>query len=134
MAKIIFKRPNEYFNFFRNYALMIDSKKVGEIHRGEEKSINISPGLHEVYAKVDWGRSKKISINVADNKSIYLKVTSMKYCNLLGQLVLISFFVYIVLQLIFGFKYAELVFAPTGLYTIYYILFKYNEYLIIKEM
>ena len=48
----------------RNYRVLIDGNEVAKISNGADISIPVSPGKHVIQLKIDWGRSKKIEVNI----------------------------------------------------------------------
>jgi len=72
-------RINEYSAVFRSYKIYIDEVCHGKIKVGETQEFEIGNGSHTVYAKLDWGRSNKLCVNVSDS-IVDLEVG----CNLAG--------------------------------------------------
>jgi hypothetical protein len=57
----------------RAYKVMIDGQEVGTIRHGQQQSFQITPGTHEVFLKIDWCRSPKLSVDVVGGQRV--KVT-----------------------------------------------------------
>lgn len=82
MKKLILKRPEESFNQYCSYSIMVDGKKLTELKNGEEKIIEISPDLIDkpLKAKIQWCSSKEYPLSqFNDLKKI--EVTGNKFLN-----------------------------------------------------
>lgn len=49
----------------RAYKVMIDGQEAGTVRHGQQESFQVTPGTHEVFLKIDWCRSPKLSVEVA---------------------------------------------------------------------
>jgi hypothetical protein len=49
----------------RAYKVMIDGQEAGTIRHGSQESFQVTPGTHEVFLKIDWCRSPKLTVDVA---------------------------------------------------------------------
>jgi hypothetical protein len=49
----------------RAYKVMIDGQEAGTIRHGQQESFEVVPGTHEVFLKIDWCRSPKLTVDVA---------------------------------------------------------------------
>ncbi len=76
MATLIFKRTKEYQNALRKIMICIDGEETGEIGNGETKSFEISPGKHNVIAKIDWCKSKEFKLDSLDNSTKTILISS----------------------------------------------------------
>ncbi len=54
------KRNSGYVDSLREYEIFVDGDKIGEIHDGGVFESDISPGEHEIYLKIDLGRSNVV--------------------------------------------------------------------------
>lgn len=52
-AKIIISRTSQYPNKFRSYKIFIDDQLVGKVKDGEQISLEVEPGNHSIYIKID---------------------------------------------------------------------------------
>lgn len=52
----------------RAYKGMIDGHEAGTIRHGSEESFQVTPGPHEVFLKIDWCRSPKLTVDVASGQ------------------------------------------------------------------
>jgi hypothetical protein len=48
----------------RAYKVMIDGQQAGTIRHGSHESFEVVPGEHEVFLKIDWCRSPKLTADV----------------------------------------------------------------------
>lgn len=63
-------RDNVYRDKLRSYKIIIDGNYCDEIKCGEIKNINLAPGNHTIYLKIDWCRSNKIDFTVLENETV----------------------------------------------------------------
>lgn len=54
----------------RNFEVIIDDFHMGKIEDGGKLRIEVTPGEHEVYLKIDWCRSNKLRISLNENEHI----------------------------------------------------------------
>lgn len=54
----------------RNFKVMIDGFQAGKIEDGEKLRIEVTPGEHEIYLKIDWCRSNRLYINMNENEHV----------------------------------------------------------------
>ncbi|MCK8826767.1 hypothetical protein MWH25_03280 [Natroniella acetigena] len=71
-AKIKLLRTSQAVNSGRNYEIYLDGEQEGKIADGEEEIIEITPGKHEIYVKIDWCKSKKITLNLEKDEEVKL--------------------------------------------------------------
>ena len=53
----------------RVYEVVVDGMVVGRLHPGETLTVEVGPGLHELFIKIDWARSDKVNIEVAPRET-----------------------------------------------------------------
>ena len=68
MLKI--NRAAEFRDKIRNYKIILDNTYCGDVKSGETKGLEVTPGNHTIYLKIDWCRSNKIDFYVLDNETI----------------------------------------------------------------
>ncbi|MGD7428285.1 hypothetical protein [Ralstonia pseudosolanacearum] len=68
-STLIFQRTKGFQDAMRNYSILVDGHTVGEIGKDSEISISVDAGKHILEAKIDWGRSKPLEINIKDNET-----------------------------------------------------------------
>ena len=134
MASIRIERPNEFMNMMRNYVIYIDGNACGKIANGEVKIFNIKSGKHRVSAKIDWCGSRDFDIEVEENETIELKLSSFKYGNLILMAFLGALFLNLIFLYVFEFNLFEIFFWPVLFlgYYLYYITFGRKRYLNLK--
>lgn len=49
----------------RSYKVVLDGEVVGGLRSGESGAFDVAPGRHELFLKIDWGRSEKVNVNLA---------------------------------------------------------------------
>jgi hypothetical protein len=59
---ITIAREKRYNAVYRNFQIIIDGVKVGEIGPGETRHFRVAPGSHTVEVKIDWCRSPPLSV------------------------------------------------------------------------
>lgn len=58
---ITIQRDSGYADRLRNYKVLLDGVKIGEIRDGERKTFDVHPGNHQLWLAIDWARSNKLS-------------------------------------------------------------------------
>ena len=61
------KRNSGYADRMRAYKLILDENAIGEIKNGQEITLEVPKGNHQLYLKVDWCRSNTVNFNANDN-------------------------------------------------------------------
>src|SRR5207244_741059 len=67
-------RARHYMDSPRAYRIMVDGSEAGTIECGEELRFNLTPGDHEVVARLDWCRSKALPIGIRAGEVTELEV------------------------------------------------------------
>lgn len=57
-------------DLFRKYAVMVDGHKVAQLGNGDQASLDLSPGRHTLWVAIDWCRSPKITLDVAEDDDL----------------------------------------------------------------
>jgi hypothetical protein len=75
MGKVRIHRSNQWYGGVRDYKIFLDNQKIGEVGKGDTKEFNIPEGEHQLFAKIDWFETKKISLNLKkdEEREIVLK-------------------------------------------------------------
>ncbi|MFS4418810.1 hypothetical protein [Maribacter sp. 2307ULW6-5] len=135
MTKIRIERNSEWNNKAREIGIYIDGEKVGTINDGETQEYEVENGKHEIFAKIDWCRSPKIELNIAENETKTIKLSGFKYSKwILPALLGIMLFYYLgKYALNIDLNFLIWIMAIGFLYLIYYITFGKNRYLILTE-
>ena len=82
MATLTITRTSEYVNMARDYGIYIDDLKVGKISNGENMEIVVEPGMHTIYAKIDWCYSPTLTFTIDQTGSTTFKVGAFKFATL----------------------------------------------------
>jgi hypothetical protein len=87
---ITISRDSGYADRLRDYRVLIDRIEVAGIGNGETKTLEVSPGEHDLSLKIDWCRSNAVSFEISADQTV-------KFCcgsNLRGpRLVLAIYYV-----------------------------------------
>jgi hypothetical protein len=59
-------------DLLRSYRVMIDSRKVGQLRRGERVEVPVRPGRHTVFMQIDWCTSPVIEVDARPGDVIEL--------------------------------------------------------------
>jgi hypothetical protein len=59
------REPGGLADRSRAYRVVLDGHEVGKLRRGERITLDVDPGRHEVYLKIDWARSPTIAVELA---------------------------------------------------------------------
>jgi hypothetical protein len=54
----------------RAYKVMIDGQEAGTVRHGGQESFQVTPGTHELFLKIDWCRSPKLTVDVAGGQRV----------------------------------------------------------------
>ncbi len=57
-------RPSTYFAKYRAYPIFVNGKKVGSVKDGAALTVQLPPGSHEVWSKIDWEKSNTARIRI----------------------------------------------------------------------
>lgn len=69
MPNIVLSRDRGWADRIRKYQVIIDDKIVGKIGFGETVEYPCSEGLHTIQVKIDWARTKCITVDITtENK------------------------------------------------------------------
>ena len=136
MPKIIIERSSEWNNRIRKIGIYVNGEKVGTINNGENKEYEVESGKHEVYAKIDWCRSQKITVDTSEKEIRNIRLAGFKYGSWILPIMLGCLFIYYLSYYVFDIKLIHIVWVPVIvlLYPTYYITFGKNQYLILKKI
>ncbi len=68
---IVIKREAAWTDKLRKYIVVLNDQEIGSFGENETFDYRITPGLHTLYLKVDWCRSKKIQFEIQENEVLY---------------------------------------------------------------
>ena len=134
MALIRIKRTSEYINKLRNIDIFIDGKKVGKIANGEIKDFPTSTGNHKLLAKIDWGTSPEIIVNLKENQLINLELGTFKYGKHLAPISIGLIPLHYILKYLFDINYSIILLVPFFLLLVYYLTIGRKKYLTLKQI
>jgi hypothetical protein len=67
-------RPRQRANRFRRYRLTVDQRDVGFIRNEEILIVAVEPGVHTVEARIDWCRSRPLTVTVLPDHAAPVEV------------------------------------------------------------
>jgi hypothetical protein len=67
-ASIDVERQEGWLDRARPYKVIIDGQRAGTVGHGQQQSFEVVPGAHEVFLKLDWCRSPKLTVDVASGE------------------------------------------------------------------
>ena len=76
MSKLKLVRSKQFVGVFRTLKVRIDDKTDIELRYGETLSMELPEGSHSLIAKMDWGRSKPLSITLTKDAETTVIATS----------------------------------------------------------
>ena len=71
-AKIKLLRTSQAVNSGRKYKVWLNGEQETEIANGEKLVIEVKPGRHKIYLKLDWCKSKELILNLEAGAEIEL--------------------------------------------------------------
>ena len=71
-GRIRLKRTSQYANKGRTFKVYIDNHYITDIADGEEISIPASAGIHQLHLTIDWAKSEKYKLEIANGDTINL--------------------------------------------------------------
>ena len=84
MTRIRFDGSGEYANRLRDIKVFINNLHVGSIANGKTEVFEVPEGNHTVQAKIDWGRSNIVSVELTGDEKKAFRMTSFAKHNPLG--------------------------------------------------
>jgi hypothetical protein len=75
---LLFRRSGQLFGRVRKLRLYIDGAERGRLRGGNELRVEVEPGEHEVFTKMDWARSAALTVTVADGETVALDCRSRR--------------------------------------------------------
>src|SRR5690349_11367180 len=73
MPTLTVHRPKRFRDVLRAYQICVDGTLAAEIRSGGSVTIEITPGHHEVVAKIDWCSSPPVDVD-SSSRDISLEV------------------------------------------------------------
>jgi hypothetical protein len=76
MALVRIIRNSYYPERFRAYRLILDRKTIDTIRAGETKELSVSPGQHELSARIDWCGSNTVRFTLfSDSDTVIFHIS-----------------------------------------------------------
>jgi hypothetical protein len=63
MPKLTISRSKAFRDRLRAYQIFLDGKQVGKVRAGRRLEVEVSPGRHQVVAKIDWCSSPAVEVD-----------------------------------------------------------------------
>lgn len=63
------RRPGGWTDRARSYGVHVDDRERGKVKHGESVDVQVEPGTHAVKMKVDWCRSRELTVSLADGET-----------------------------------------------------------------
>lgn len=93
MSTITITRPYQWTNQALSINIYIDGEKVGNIKAGETKHYEVTAEKHKVFVKNNWGGSQPVEVDVSNNETKALRLSSFKYLVLLAPIIICAVFI-----------------------------------------
>lgn len=74
MANLHVHRPSAYYGKVRKLKIFVDGEEAGTVGSDATTTLEVSPGNHEVYVKMDWIRSPPVAVAASDSDDVTLEV------------------------------------------------------------
>jgi hypothetical protein len=136
MARIIISRKKEWSNRARKFGVYIDGEKKDTVLNGEIKDIEVPAGKHKIMFKVDWCTSPEIEIELKEDKSKTVEVSSFKANSwlLIGMYIILA--VYFISEFFLQQRFKGIMYLvfPIVLVYIYYLTLGRKKYLEINQL
>ena len=63
-AVIQVERDKSMTDALRAYKVVVDGETAGKVRRGKRVRVDVAPGQHEVWMKIDWTKSAPIELEL----------------------------------------------------------------------
>lgn len=67
---ITISRDSGYADRLRDYRVLVDRIEEAGIGNGETKTLEVSPGEHELLLKIDWCRSNAVRFEISEDQTV----------------------------------------------------------------
>jgi hypothetical protein len=118
----------------RDFKIFIDGQQVGDIGNGETKEFSVAVGKHNVIAKIDWCSSPDVAIEIKDNETKELRVSSFKNGNWLMPLAGGIIALHFILKITLNIEYIIFLAIPVFVILVYYLTIGRKNYLTLDEV
>ena len=75
-SKIRIVRTSLSADYLRSYLILIDGEVAGAVGSDGLLELEVAAGSHSIEAKVDWGRSMPLTLEVLPNQTIEIEVSN----------------------------------------------------------
>ncbi len=75
-CKLKIVRHSGYADWLRSYIILVDGKQVGTIARNGVLDLEVPAGPRSIDARIDWARSRPLTIEAAPNRTIEVQVSN----------------------------------------------------------
>ncbi len=72
---ILLNRAAQLADMLRAYKIIVDGQQVGTIRRGRQVRVDVAPGRHSIWLRIDWTESNKLDF-VSDGSPLELECGS----------------------------------------------------------
>ncbi len=72
MSRIIIVRTFQKANSMRDYEIYLNGTQVASLSNGDNEIIEVEPGKHRIYSKIDWSKTKEIKVDIDADQTISL--------------------------------------------------------------
>jgi hypothetical protein len=69
-------RHGAYADMLRSYKIFVNDKAAGTLARNSDLSVAVPSGQIKIEARVDWGRSAPLVVNVAPGQTVTVEVSN----------------------------------------------------------
>jgi len=136
MGKLIISRKKEWNNKGRKFGVYIDGEKKDIIGNGEIKELEIEPGKHTLWFKVDWCSSPEVEIEIPAEKSKTVEVGGYKAARWVLPVFYVIFLAYFLMQVLLKQTVRELLYLtiPLVAVVLYYLTFGRKKFIVVEEL
>jgi hypothetical protein len=75
-CQVRFVRHSQSVDMFRSYELFINRVRIGSIARGASLEVEVPSGSLTIEGRIDWARSRPLTIEAAPNQKIEIEVSN----------------------------------------------------------
>lgn len=75
-CKLKIVRHSGYADWLRSYIILVDGRRVGTIARNSVLDLEVPAGPRSIHARIDWARSRPLTIEAARNRTIAVQVSN----------------------------------------------------------
>lgn len=86
------KRDSGYADRLRAYKIILDKKVIGKIKNGQEVTLEVPKGNHQLYLKIDWCRSNTVNFDAHDSNIKFECGSNLRGFKILLALFYVTFF------------------------------------------